>query len=151
MPGLGRSLGERKGYPLQYSCLENSTDCIVHGFAKSSAQLRTFTSLCNNFKWSITYKNSHYATLLRLIKYCKSTCCAQLLSHVWLLTLCNPMDCSLSGFSVYGIFQARMLEWVAISCSRGSSGPRNRTWSLWPLALAGEFFKFKKIEWKWSY
>ena len=35
--------------------------------------------------------------------------------------LCNPMDCSLPGFSVYGIFQARILEWVAISSSRGSS------------------------------
>ena len=43
------------------------------------------------------------------------------------LTLCNPMDCSLPGFSVYGIFQARVLEWVAISFSRGSSWPRDRT------------------------
>ena len=43
------------------------------------------------------------------------------------LTLCDPMDCSLSGFSVHGIFQARVLEWVAISLSRGSSRPRNRT------------------------
>ena len=34
-------------------------------------------------------------------------------------TLCNPMDCSLPGFSVRGIFQARILEWVAISFSRG--------------------------------
>ena len=42
--------------------------------------------------------------------------------------LCNPMDCSLSRFSVYGIFQARVLEWVAISFSRGSSRPRDRTW-----------------------
>ena len=38
------------------------------------------------------------------------------------------MDCSLSGSSVHGIFQARMLEWIAISFSRGSSRPRNRTW-----------------------
>ena len=36
-------------------------------------------------------------------------------------TLCDPMDCSLPGFSVYGIFQARVLEQVAISFSRGSS------------------------------
>ena len=43
-------------------------------------------------------------------------------------TLCDPMDCSLSGFSVHGIFQARVLEWIAISFSRGSSRPRNRTW-----------------------
>ena len=43
-------------------------------------------------------------------------------------TLCNPMDCSLPGSSVYGIFQAIVLEWIAISFSRGSSPPRNRTW-----------------------
>ena len=35
-------------------------------------------------------------------------------------TLCNPMDCSLPGSSVHGIFQARVLEWVVISFSRGS-------------------------------
>ena len=35
--------------------------------------------------------------------------------------LCDPMDCSLLGFSVHGIFQARILEWVAISFSRGTS------------------------------
>ena len=37
------------------------------------------------------------------------------------------MDCSLPGSSVHGIFQARILEWVAISFSRGSSQPRDRT------------------------
>ena len=37
------------------------------------------------------------------------------------LTLCDPMDCSLSGPSIHGIFQARVLEWIAISFSRGSS------------------------------
>ena len=42
-------------------------------------------------------------------------------------TLCDPVDCSLSGSSVHGIFQARVLEWIAISFSRGSSGPRNQT------------------------
>jgi len=35
IPGLGRSPGEGKGYPLQYSGLENSMDCIVHGVTKS--------------------------------------------------------------------------------------------------------------------
>ena len=40
--GLGRSPGEGKGYPLQYSGLENSVDCIVHGVAKSQARLRDF-------------------------------------------------------------------------------------------------------------
>ena len=41
------------------------------------------------------------------------------------LTLCDPMDCSLLNSSVHGIFQARILEWVAISFSRGSSQPRD--------------------------
>ena len=43
------------------------------------------------------------------------------------LTLCDPMDCSLLGSSIHGIFQARVLEWVAISLCRGSSRPRDRT------------------------
>ena len=43
------------------------------------------------------------------------------------LSLCEPMDYSLTGASVYGILRARILEWVAISYYRGSSQPRNRT------------------------
>ena len=43
-------------------------------------------------------------------------------------TLCDPMDCSLSGSSVHGIFQARILEWDAISFSRRSSRHRDCTW-----------------------
>ena len=43
------------------------------------------------------------------------------------LTLCDPMDCSPPGLSIPGVFQARILEWVAISFSRRSSGPRDQT------------------------
>ena len=43
------------------------------------------------------------------------------------LTLCDPMDYSLPGSSVHGIFQARILEWLAIFFSRGSSWPRDWT------------------------
>ena len=42
-------------------------------------------------------------------------------------TLCDPMDCSLPGSSVLGILQARLLGWVAVPFSRGSSQPRDRT------------------------
>ena len=42
IPGLGRSPGERNGYPLQYSGLENSMDCIVLGVTKSGTQLSDF-------------------------------------------------------------------------------------------------------------
>ena len=43
------------------------------------------------------------------------------------LTLCDPVDYNPLGFSIHGILQARILEWVAISFSRGSSRPRDRT------------------------
>ena len=46
------------------------------------------------------------------------------LSHVWIF--CDPMDCSPPDSSVQGIFEARILEWVAISFSRGSSQPRDQ-------------------------
>ena len=53
------------------------------------------------------------------------------------LTLCNPMDYSLPGSSVHGMSQARILEWVAIPFSRGSSQPRGWTWVS---CIAGWFF-----------
>ena len=52
-------------------------------------------------------------------------------------TLCNPMDCSLPRSSLHGISQARILEWVAISFSRLSSQPRDRSWVS---CIAGRFF-----------
>ena len=52
-------------------------------------------------------------------------------------TLCDPMDCSLPGFSVHGILQARILEWVAIPFSRRSSQPRDWTRIF---CTAGRFF-----------
>ena len=52
-------------------------------------------------------------------------------------TLCDPMGCSPPGSSVRGILQARILEWIAISFSRGSSQPGNRTWVS---RIAGRFF-----------
>ena len=53
------------------------------------------------------------------------------------LTLCDPLDCSLRGSSVHGILQGRILEWVAISFSRGSSHPRDQTQVS---CLGGRFF-----------
>ena len=52
-------------------------------------------------------------------------------------TLCNPMDCRPPGSSVHRILPARILEWVAISFSRGSSQPRDRTCVS---SLVGRFF-----------
>ena len=52
-------------------------------------------------------------------------------SHSAVSDSCDPMDCSLPGASVHGMLQARALEWVAISFSRGSSWPRNQTQISW--------------------
>ena len=52
------------------------------------------------------------------------------------LTFCDPMDYILSGSSVHGILQARILEWVVIPFSRGSSRPRDQT----QVSTAGRFF-----------
>ena len=69
----------------------------------------------------------------------------------WCPTLWDPMDCNSPGFSVHGILQARILEWVAIFFSRGSSQPRNRTWvsciadrhfNLWATREAGDYLKW---------
>ena len=51
----------------------------------------------------------------------------KLLVAQWFLTLCDLMDRSLPGSSVHGILQARILEWVAMPSSKGSSQPRDRT------------------------
>ena len=75
-------------------------------------------------------KNKIY--VLRFL--CMSICCLVAESC---LILCDPMDCSSQGSSVHGITQTRILEWVAISFSRGSSGPKDWTCVS---TLAGGFF-----------
>ena len=60
--------------------------------------------------------------------------CAQLLNHA---RLCDPMDCSPPGSSAHGILQVRILEWVSIPLSRGSSRPRDRSWVS---CIASRFF-----------
>ena len=61
------------------------------------------------------------------------------------MTLCNPMDCSPPGSSVHGILQARILEWVVMPASRGSSQPRDPTRVSLSPALAGEFFTTRPL------
>ena len=69
------------------------------------------------------------------------------------LTLCDPVNCRLPGFSVHGILQATILEWVTISFSRGSSRPRDHTqvsriggrrFNLWTTRESSIGFKKKK-------
>ena len=62
IPGLGRSLGEGKGCPLQYSDLENSMDCIVHGVAKSWTRLSNihFISLHESWGFLVAFSGESF-------------------------------------------------------------------------------------------
>ena len=151
--GLGRSAGEGIGYPLQYSCvslvaqlvknlpamketwiwsfswevlqgqyyplqysgLENSMDHIVHGVPRSQTWLSDFHFTSHLCEWT-----------MRKLKLIPSEVKWSEASQSC-LTLCNPMDCSLSCSSVHGIFQARVLERVAFAFSRRSSRPKDWT------------------------
>ena len=63
--------------------------------------------------------------------------CTEVLVRQSCPTLCNPMDCSPLGSSVHGILQARILEWVVIPFSMGSSQSRDQTQVS---CIAGRFF-----------
>ena len=113
IPGSGRFPGGEHGNPLQYSCLENPMDrgawwAIVHRVTKSWAWL----------KRHCTHVHVHTHTYNILCVFVAQLC----------LTLCDSKDRSPPGSSVHGILQARTLKWLAISFSRGSSWPRDRTW-----------------------
>ena len=70
--------------------------------------------------------------------------CAKLLQSC--PTLCNPMDCSPPGFSVHGILQARILEWVAMPSSKGDlPEPGIEPFSFMSPALADRFFTTNTI------
>ena len=88
-------------------CLTSPSCCVVvrcNYFFLLAVQCAGSSLLCSGFL---------YAALCLVTQSC--------------LTLCGPMGCSLPGSSVHGILQARILEWVAMSSSRGSPQLRDRT------------------------
>ena len=99
----------------------------IHGVAKSRTQLSDWTELSFKAESLPSIVHSKVRKAIVFHDLAAKSC----------LTLCDPMDYSLPGSSVPGISQTRILEWVAISFSRGSSQPRNRIWVSW---LAGRFF-----------
>ena len=99
----------------------------VHGVAESWTQLSDWTEL----NWTEWRALSQWIYAVVSASGVQKTHSVMLLSHFEgegegeitqsCPTLCDPVDCNLLGFSVHGILQARILEWVAISFSRGSS------------------------------
>ena len=134
---VGKKCWRRERYPHQYSGMENSMDCRIHGVAKSWTQLSNFhfTMQLNTRKWT-TQKSTHtirencgegeflisYSLYPTFIGFpSKELVILLALATQSCPILCNPMDHSLPGSSVHGISRARILEWVAISFSRESS------------------------------
>ena len=87
IPGLRRSLGEGKGYPLQHSGLENCMDCIVHGIAKSRTWL-------NDFHFTMPFMIHGGSGAQTMPSFAQ---------------LCNPMDYNVPDSSVHAILLSRIL------------------------------------------
>ena len=89
----------------------------------------THTHTQTHTLWEGSYMESFLKDLLIKWKdnYVMWHCCCCCVVTRSNPTLCDPIDYSLPGSSVHGIFQARILKWVAISFSRGSSHPRDQT------------------------
>ena len=88
---------------------------------------------CLTIHWHLTWRQRSGLVNRRVILRIsprhgsKSMSCVLAKSLQLCPTLCNPLGCSPPGFSVHGILQARIPEWVAMPTSRGSSRPRDRT------------------------
>ena len=110
--GLGWYPGEGNGYPLHFLPGE------IHG-QRSLVSYSPWDQKESDTTEQLTLtmtQQSHYWTCILRVCVCAQPC----------PTLYDPMDCSPPGSSVLGIVQARILEWVAISSSRGSSWPRSQ-------------------------
>ena len=122
--GLGRSPGEGNSNPLQHSCLENSidrgakwttwgckelemTELLMHKMTQ-----RKELKLVQNFEYFIWRHRLEKSLNIKKVKVLVAQLCPP---------LCDPMDCNLPGSSIHGIFQTRILEWVALPFSWGSS------------------------------
>ena len=162
IPQLGRSPGEGKGTPLQYSCLENPMEggawqATVHGISKSRFTTERFHfHFTNDLAENRSPEQIDYRELRskgemrtedseRCLSF-KTFCCAQ--KHHWSLMLCvclvaqvcltlQPHGLQPTRLFYSGILQARILEWVAMPSSRGSSQPRDQTQVF---RIAGRFF-----------
>ena len=97
--------------------------CTQHWGNKSPERAWIWLLMCFPIWWMALHFVSPFSAWPILYHTSPSVKCRCVCSHLCPI-LCYPMDCSPSGSSAHGIFQARILEWVAISFCRGSSPPR---------------------------
>ena len=120
---------QEMGIPNHFNCL------LSNPYAAQEATVRTGPRTTD---WFQIWKGVHQGCMLSPCLFNLYTGC--LCVYVFICSVvpdsCDPIDCILPGSAVHGILQARMLEWVAISCYT-SSWPRNWTWVSW---IAGGLF-----------
>ena len=133
IPGLGRSPGEGKGYPLQYPGLENSMDCIVHGVTKCHKELDgvTFTFTCWPFTIvgnSVSWQAVSFSCVL----------------EISFLSFSSPSNCNSKGLyhNSKGLYHWH--QWLGTQgCASPRSSPQDtaRSSQQWPLSqkLRDEF------------
>ena len=124
---------------------ESPNHWIIREFSKSilkkNTQCSEFVSLKSNFRiysllsrlppsFPISITNSFWFICVCVCVLVAQSC----------PSLCNPVDCSPTGSSVHRFLQAKILEWVAISSSKGSSQPRDQTQVF---CIAGRFFTIR--------
>ena len=121
-------------------CREIGKELLSNSMANGTAYLSHISDLPSKFFW-VQGENSHKHLFFSMTSSIglivtrsqkpSSWLCVCVCVCVWISescpTLCDPMNCSPPGFSVHGILQARILEWIAIPFSIGSSQPRDQT------------------------
>ena len=118
LPNLLLISGEGESFPFWSQHLLSWPDCSAAKRPKSKRYFTMRKSLLviNSAPFKLYWKLLGLSLIERKRKVSVTKSC---------LTLCNPVDCSPPGFSVYEILQGRILEWVAILFSRASSQPRD--------------------------
>ena len=128
-----------------YQTLAFPPPCELPSFSLKSQTMTTTLSFVFSWRWYFRWELQSFwpdarFSWVSLSLLCVCVCvCLHLVSKSC-PTLCDPMDCNLPGSSIHGIFQARILRWVAISFSRASSAPRDGTHVS---CIAGRFFTTK--------
>ena len=98
----------------------------LHGVNQNKGNNWTYSSELQRTYLTIIISHCHFIIIVCVCMISHFSCC---------LTICSPMNCSPPGSSVQRTVQAKILEWVAISISRGSSQPRDRTCTTLQLLL----------------
>ena len=139
---LPADFSSRRAWAPGCTCFSTSSSQVLEHKLSSHFHGLSCSAVCGNFldqgsnpwllHWQadsllLSHLGSPVLIVIRLLLWDGyHTCmCAKLLQSC--PTLCDPMDCSLPGSFVHGILQAGVLEWVAVSSSRGSSRPRDWT------------------------